>query len=93
MNDILGVIDMAFGVFILLSMITNHHLINFPKSHKIGLWLVSLGMIYHSLRNMLPHYFYDSVAVELSHIGLWIIVLSVAVKSLKHRKKPVSINS
>jgi hypothetical protein len=90
MSDILGVIDMAFGIFILFAMMTNRYLINFPQSHKVGLWFVSIGMLYHSIRNILPQYFYDNVAVELSHFGLWIIVLSVGLKSWKHRKKAVN---
>jgi hypothetical protein len=93
MNDLLGVIDLLFGLFILGAMIKNYSLIHFPASHKIGLWLVSMGMLYHSMRNIYPDYFYDNVAVELSHIGLWIIVLSVGLKSWKNRKKAVGINS
>lgn len=90
MNELIGVIDIVVGLCILWANACNPVLIQFPASHKLGLWLVAVGMIYHGCRNMAPSQFlYGSLMLELSHVGLWIIIGSMAFSNWKKRK-PVS---
>lgn len=86
MNELLGVIDILVGVLILYANLFNRAMINFPASHKAGLWLVAVGLIYHGFRNIAPNEFlYGSLMIELSHVGLWTIVGSVIVANWKKR--------
>lgn len=87
MSELIGITDILVGLAILYANLLNRHLIQFPSSHKVGLWLVAVGMIYHGCRNIAPnHFLYGSLMIEISHIGLWIIVGSVAMSNWKRHK-------
>lgn len=87
MNELLGVIDIMVGVLILYANLFNRAMINFPASHKAGLWLVAVGLIYHGCRNIAPtEFLYGSLMIELSHVGLWTIVGSVIFTNWKTRR-------
>lgn len=87
MNELLGVIDISVGLAILYANICNRTLVQFPATHKVGLWLVAVGLIYHGSRNIAPNQFlYGSLMIELSHVGIWIIIGSVIFTNWKKRK-------
>ncbi len=92
MNEFVGVIDVLIGFSLFYANLFSKTLLSFPSTHKFGLYLAAVGMVYHGSRNIAPEQFLQQAFfIELSHVGLWVIVLSVGLKSWKGRKKPVSI--
>lgn len=86
MNEIIGVMDGLVGLAILGAMLFNRNICHCPITHKIGLWLIAMGMMYQAIRHLCPEQFSDNVLMAFVHGGLWVALILVAVHVLKSRR-------
>lgn len=86
MNEIIGVMDGLVGLAILVAMLFNRSICHCPMTHKIGLWMIAMGMMYQAIRHLCPEQFSDNVLMAFIHVGLWIALFFLGSLILKHAK-------
>ncbi len=85
MNEIIGLLDAAVGLSILITMVVRSNMCHCPFFHKIGLWVIAMGMMYQSIRHLCPERFSDNVIMAFVHVVLWITLALITIRYLKGR--------